>query len=32
MHQLSYEKNRQDIFLDVPTFERKTRELLEQIK
>jgi len=32
MHQLSYEKNRQDVFLDVPTFERKTRELLEQIK
>lgn len=32
MHQLSAEKKRQDIFLEVPAFERKTRELLEQIK
>jgi hypothetical protein len=32
MHQLSYEKSRQELLLDVPAFERKTRELLEQIK
>ena len=32
MHQLSYEKNLQELFLNVPTFERKARELLEQIK
>jgi len=32
MQQLSAEKKRRDIFLDVPAFERKTRELLEQIK
>jgi hypothetical protein len=32
MHQLGYEKKQRDNFLEVPTFERKTRELLEQIK
>lgn len=32
MHQLSYEKSRQELLLDVPAFERKARELLEQIK
>ena len=32
MHQLNAEKKRRDIFLDVPRFERKTRELLEQIE
>jgi hypothetical protein len=32
MHQLSAEKNRHELFLNVPTFERKARELLEQIK
>lgn len=32
MHQLGYEKTRQDIFLDEPTFERKARELLEKMK
>lgn len=32
MHQLSYEKSRQELLLDVPAFERKARELLEKIK
>jgi hypothetical protein len=32
MHQLRYEENLQEFFLNVPTFERKARELLEQIK
>lgn len=32
MHQLSYEKSSRELFLNVPTFERKARELLEQIK
>jgi hypothetical protein len=32
MHQLSAEKKRHDIFLDVPAFERKARELLEPIE
>lgn len=31
MHQLSYENNFRDRFLDVPAFERRARELLEQI-
>jgi hypothetical protein len=32
MHQLSYEKDRRENFLDEPAFERKARELLDQIK
>jgi len=32
MHQLSYEKNRQELLLDTPTFERKTRELIDRIE
>jgi hypothetical protein len=32
MHQLGYEENHQERFLHSPTFERKARELLEQIK
>jgi hypothetical protein len=32
MHQLSYEKNRRENFLDAPAFERKARELLEMMK
>jgi len=32
MHQLSYEENFQELFLNVPMFESKTRELLEHIK
>jgi hypothetical protein len=32
MHQLSYEKNRRDNFLDAPAFEQKARELLERIE
>jgi len=32
MHQLSYEKNRRDNFLDAPTFEREARGLFEKMK
>lgn len=32
MHQLRYEENLQEHFLNVPAFERKARELLDHIK